>query len=266
MAGGPRARPWGSWGPLGAMFVVGLFAGCIFAPASPTHGSAGGALSGPPADCGPGAPPPAGTPTGARAAGVALVIADKATFVDSAGFYRLVGEIRNDGSAVAWRPTATAVFADAHGNPLGSRVGYGFRMLLPPGGLTPFDLAFPDANRTVANATVQVSGNATALTPTPERDLFACNVTNTTDVRGFDRVDGTVFNNASHAWTEAIVIATFHATNGSYVGAQVAGTYPGTIASKAEASFSLTFDPRGETLAPVSLVLDAHVNATGVGS
>jgi hypothetical protein len=160
------------------------------------------------------------------------------SYTDSVGYYHVVGEVQNVGSASLSQVTVAATLCDQSGHSTATIEDYIMIDLLVPQQKSPFDL--------LENVTGTVCGvssvNSTITDRLPYRDLQVSNQSAAPDAVGVYHVAGQLENTGSSEAKAVQVVGTFYDANGVVVQAGLAISTPSNLSPGGSGYFDVSSD------------------------
>lgn len=172
------------------------------------------------------------------AAAPAAVVQKDSAYIDSVGFYHVVGEVRNTGNVWLHLIKITATLRGTDGRILDTPFSYALLDQLPPNELAGFNLAENSPTNSAAVASYSLALEFQETQPRPLKLL----VTNTTALRnsfGQFEITGEVQNLGDSISQYSKVVGTFYGANGRVVDVQFTYTDPTNIPPNAYEGFKL---------------------------
>lgn len=171
----------------------------------------------------------------------ALKICSYSSYVDSYGYFRIVGEVENVGSRNTEKNRVTVTFYDDNGTSGLTCTGDCYLDIIKSGGMSPFEIVFPTPPE-LKNYSLTVECQVADREYNGE--MVASNIEAKTDEDGYYIVTGKVTNTDERRVGTAMVVGTFYDSEGTVVavGATFCDVVP--LQSNDTATFVIAIDPR----------------------
>lgn len=163
-------------------------------------------------------------------------------YVDSLGYYTIVGEVQNQGTKNLHYVKITATFYDSANNVLATDFTYTDIDILIPQQKSPFELNTYPSKITVDHYSVVVSSYS-ETGEVPYRSLRIQGLTTSTDSLGYYHVIGEVENTGQVDTTYVKIVVTFYNSNGKVIAKDFTYTDPIDIAKGSKAPFDASSYP-----------------------
>ena len=150
-------------------------------------------------------------------------IQNETTYVDSLGWFHIVGEVLNAGDVWLHYVKITGTLKNANGQVVDVETAYALLDYLPPGAKSPFELIELDKAKISAIASYSLILEFDQATSTPASSLTIQGATSSIDSIGILEVVGEVKNNGLATSNSTEIIATFYDNAGKVI--DVGSTY-----------------------------------------
>ena len=157
------------------------------------------------------------------------VIQNDSSYIDSIGYYHVVGEVLNTGDASLTFIKISGVFKDSSGQVLDTELTYAYSDYLPAGQKAPFDLFISDTQKSSHVASYTLALEYDTATQTFPLHLTIQSTTSSTDSLGFLEVVGQVQNSGQTVSNFTKVVGTFYDQAGKVIDVEFTYTSPSDI-------------------------------------
>ena len=186
---------------------------------------------------------PGTTGVGVTVPGAGVELVGSYRFADAAGFYRIVGEVRNAGKNPAYGPRVTAIIRDAAGKLIDTVSAPVYLDTVPPGGKAPFSLASPVKAADVWTVELRIDTQTRYVEQngrTPKQPkLVNLALARFAAPDGVLTYSGTVTNAGPGTAKELRVVLTGYNAAGTPVAVETAFTSPGDLAPGAKVNYDV---------------------------
>ncbi len=156
-------------------------------------------------------------------------IQNDSSYVDSIGYYHVVGEVRNTGDVWLQYVKVTGVFKDAGGQVVDVDFTYTMLNYLRPNNTSPFNLIETDAIKSSAIKTYSLTLDFEQLHTPPATTLTILHQGGTLDSIGNYVIVGEIENAGDQVASFTKVVATFYNIKGTVIAADFTYTSPDSI-------------------------------------
>jgi len=169
-----------------------------------------------------------------------LLILSHSTYVDTYGYFRVIGEVENIGKSNTEKNKITVTFYDEQGTLGLTGAGDCYLEIMKPGERSPFEIVFPSPPE-LKNYRLTAEWEVTDTQP--NREMTFKGVKSSTDADGRYTVTGEIVNEGLHIIENAMVLCTFYDGSGKVV--TVGFTFPDTLPIKPgnSSTFTLVVEP-----------------------
>jgi hypothetical protein len=159
-------------------------------------------------------------------------------YLNSLGYYHVVGEVQNTGSSTVASVLVTATCYTSGNTLLGTSSSQTMIGILEPGRKSPFDVALNDLLQSARTHHYELAVTY-GQSPSLPLGLQVVSSTKKVDSAGYLHISGTIKNNGSAIAHETKVAATFYDSAGKVVDAALSYSDPTDINGGAKASFEI---------------------------
>ena len=188
----------------------------------------------------PASPAPTQIPASPTPAVTPLEILSSQGFVDSIGYYHVVGEVRNNTGAPMGFVEIVATLYDDSGGITGTGFTYSMLSVIPSGGKSPFEVLV-DKHEGTTKYKLQAQGNEGEL---GRQDLVISGDSSSKDSIGYLHIQGEVQNTGTEPATFVELIATLYDADGNVVGVGFTYTSLDTIPAGGASPFDVIIESR----------------------
>jgi hypothetical protein len=146
-------------------------------------------------------------------------------YLDSSGYYQIVGEVQNIGDQAVNFVQVTATYYDSHGFAIDSRFDLTILYTILPRRKTPFEISLLDTTESSAVNHYTLSATYMETNATPMR-LEILNNVSYTDTKGNLHIIGDLKNLGNETLINAKIVATYYGASSSVVAAALIGFDP----------------------------------------
>jgi uncharacterized protein YxeA len=157
------------------------------------------------------------------------VIQNDSSYVDSAGYFHVVGEVLNTGDVWLEYVEITGTLKNATGQIVDVTFTFTTAHYLPPSQRGPFDLLEADIGKSAKIATYTLALQFQEASTPPQNNLVVENVSTSTDSLGYVNIVGEVKNNGPQVSNYTEVIATFYNSTGKVTHVDFTFTSPEAV-------------------------------------
>jgi hypothetical protein len=169
-----------------------------------------------------------------------LLILSHSTYVDSSGYFRIVGEVQNMGQDNTEKNKIIATFYDEQGAPNLTASCDCYLDVVKPGEKSPFEIVFPSPLNLVDYALTA----AWQVTDTePNRQIVPREIEAKIDVDGYYTVTGQVTNTNEKPIDIMMIVGSFYDSEGTIVATGIAFADVTPLQTGETANFTMVIDP-----------------------
>ena len=192
-----------------------------------------------------------------------FIVISTSDYVDSIGFYHIIGEIENDSGRLQQLVEITATLYDTQNNVVGRPIGYAFIDVMRQGEKSAFHLIFTDSAQVAKIASYKISISPTIVLADKPRNLELKVGDGYLDAIGFYHLVGEITNNGDKTASFVEVSVAFYDKDNKIVDTAVGYTNPSDIAPGATEAFEiLSVSPSGHAIVKASVNSDSTQYAT----
>ena len=167
-------------------------------------------------------------------------ILSSSPYMDTLGYYHVVGEVLNQGSQAVNYVQITATFYNQSNTVVGTAYTFTTLGTIPPGRLSPFDLFLYDVAQSVKVHHYTLNIQSSTTTALQQKLVFLSNSSYIS--HGYFYIVGEIKNTATQSANYAEVIATYYNSTGGVIASGYTFTNPTTVGPNSSAPFELTLD------------------------
>jgi hypothetical protein len=160
-------------------------------------------------------------------------------YIDSVGFYHIVGEVKNDSEHNVRLAVVRAMLYDQQGSVAGRPFGYALNDVIRPGEKSPFHVIFSDSEQSGKVESYQLSVDATPLLSDIEPRLELKVGQGYLDSIGVYHLVGNVTNKGDATARSVEVDASFYDSNGRIIDTATGYTGPSDVTSGTSETFEV---------------------------
>jgi hypothetical protein len=178
-------------------------------------------------------------------------------YLNSLGYYHIVGEVQNTGSPAVASVLVTATCYTSGNTLLGTSSSQTMIGILEPGRKSPFDIALNDLIESARTDHYELAVTY-GQSPSLSLGLQVVSSTKKVDSSGYLHISGTIKNNSSAIAHETKVAATFYDSTGKVVDAALSYSDPTDINGGSKASFEIVILEKQRVVLVSSYSLEAE--------
>ena len=186
-----------------------------------------------------------------------VTVLSSSGYLNSMGYYHVVGEVQNTGSFAIGSVLITATFYTSGNTLLGSSSSNTMIGTLEPGRRSPFDIALNDLVQSLRTHHYELAVSYERSTSLPF-GLEVVSSMKSVDPAGYLHISGTVKNNGTSVAHEVKVAATFYDSGGKVVDAAVSYCDPTDINVAKKAAFEIIVTEKERVALVDSYALEAE--------
>lgn len=169
-----------------------------------------------------------------------LLVLSHSTYVDTYGYFHIVGEVENIGKINTGKNKVTVTFYDEQGTPGLTGSGDSYLDVIKPGGRSPFEIVFPSPPE-LKNYRLIAEWQVTDREPNSE--IVVRDVEAKTDTDGYYVVTGNMTNTGENSVDTVMVISSFYDSKGTIVAVGAAFCDVVPLHPNETTSFIMAIDP-----------------------
>ena len=197
-------------------------------------------------------------PRGQLAASGQIWVSTSTSYTDSIGYYRVVGEIFNDGDVSLAYNKVVATFYNKTGQVVGTDYTYAMLDVVPPGRWSPFILTLNDENQSKKVNHYSLTSTYQTTATAPQKLIILSNSTYIDNI-GYKRIVGEIKNTGTITATFVKIIVTCYNGTGFVVAADYSYASTTDLAPNATSPFELSIDDeRTPLVASYRLTATSH--------
>lgn len=184
------------------------------------------------------------------------MILSHTNYIDSIGYFTVVGEVKNTLSVNINYVKIVATFYDSNNVVIGTDFTFTDVDTLTPNQKSPFELStYPDK---ISPSSYKLTVDYSITGNQPFQGLTILSNTPSTDSLGYYKIVGEVQNNGVRDSTYTKIICTFYDSSGNTIDKTFTFTDPSTVSKSSTAPFELSSYPRHITPASYSLQVEGN--------